>query len=258
VLNCIWFNYAPLFDPALLFFGEKMARTKYEVIEIENAEITVDVSMLLKEDSMFFNATEMAKSFGKEPHDFLRGEVGKEYLNAFLDVSNEENSNTEISRITMEDIVKTKRGNKYGGTWLHNDIVLQFARWLSAHFAVRLDKWIIKRLKEEEERRRDRLAAKTGYLELSEAVMNDHDPAKGYHYSNEANMINRIVLGMDAKKFKEAHGVENLRDSLDAFQIKSIEKLQKMNTSLIDLEVEYQDRKDKLSKFYNEKMLLPE
>lgn len=225
-----------------------MARTKYEIIEVNKVEITVDLSLLVKADDMFFNATEISKQFGKRPTDFWKQSQNTDYLTSLV----------TLSGGSEKDYVRTQNGGKYKGTWLHQKLALQFARWLSSDLAVMLDDWIIKRLKEEEARKKARLAAKTGYLELSEAIQNDHDPVKGYHFSNEANLINNIVLGMSAKKFKEIHGIENIRDNLDAFQIKTIDKLQKMNTSLIELDIEYQDRKDRLTKFYTEKMCLPE
>lgn len=228
-----------------------MARIKYQIIEVSNVEITVDLSMLIKTDDMFFNATEMAKPFGKRPADFLKSDQTKEYIDAVIEESGNDNPRND-------DFIKTKQGGKYQGTWLHQELALAFARWLSPKFSVKLDKWVRIKLKEEDQRRKDRLAAKTGYLELSEAVQNDHDPAKGYHFSNEANLINRIVLGMDAKKFKELHQIDNIRDNLDSFQIKAIEELQKLETALIKLGVEYQERKEQLTKFYQEKMLLPE
>lgn len=225
-----------------------MTRTKYEIIEVNNVEVTVDLSMLVKTDDMFFNATEIAKQFDKRPNDFWNQSQNSEYLS----------STVTLYGGNEKDYVKTKVGGKYQGTWLHQKMALQFARWLSSDFAVKLDKWIFDKLKEESERKKARLAAKTGYLELSEAVQNDHDPAKGYHYSNEANLINRIVLGMSAKEYKEKHEIENVRDNLDAFESKSLEKLQKMDTALIELGVEYQERKDRLTKFYTEKMCLPD
>lgn len=225
-----------------------MAKTKYEIIEVNNIEVTVDLSMLLNSNDMFFNATEIAKQFDKRPHDFLRDSKNAEYLSSLV---------THL-KCNDNDLVITKKGGKYQGTWYHQKLALQFARWISSDFAVKLDAWVIGKLKEEDRRRKDRLASKTGYLELSEAVQNAHDPDKHYHYSNEANMINKIVLDMTAKEFKEKHKIESLRDHLDAFQISSISKLQRMNTSLIDLDVDYQERKDKLTAFYQGKILIPE
>jgi len=51
--------------------ARKMA-TKYEIIEVNSVTVSVDVSMLIKTDDMFFNATEIAKQFNKKPNDFWR------------------------------------------------------------------------------------------------------------------------------------------------------------------------------------------
>jgi hypothetical protein len=55
-------------------------KTKYEIINVKDVDVTVDVSLLQKTDELFFNATEIAKQFGKEPDDFLRLESTKEYI----------------------------------------------------------------------------------------------------------------------------------------------------------------------------------
>ena len=97
-------------------------KTKYEVIEVDQAEITVDVSLLSKTEEMFFNAMQMAKPFGKRPNDFWKQPQNEEYLEALITLT-EGNKN-------RDNFVQTKRG-KYGGTYFHNDPALQFARWLS-------------------------------------------------------------------------------------------------------------------------------
>lgn len=225
---------------------------KYEIFEIDSTEITVDVSMLVKTDDMSFNATEIAKSFDKQPKDYLRLSSTKEYMCALSTLFSEKAK----SPTDKTQFVRVKNGGRYKGTWMHQKLALDFARWLSPMFSVKLDLLIIKRLKEEENRKRDRLAAKTGYLELSLAVMNDHEEVQGYHFSNEANLINRIVLGMDSKRFKEVYGVENIRDSMTEFQIHAIRELQEIDTALMKTGTDYQDRKDKLIGYYNTKMLL--
>ncbi len=184
--------------------------TKYEIIEIDQTEITVDVSLLTKTEEMFFNATQMAKPFGKLPKDFWKQNQNNEYLEALIVLSGD-NKN-------RDDFVQTKRG-KYGGTYFHDDLALQFARWLSPLFGVKLDKWAVDRLREESARKRARLESKTGFLPMTDAVMKVHDPTMHYHYSNEANLINDIVLGMRAKKFKTETGVDNVRDACTAAQL---------------------------------------
>ena len=69
------------------------AKTKYEIIEVNGAEFTVDVSLLQKTEDMFFNATEIAKQFGKEPYDFLKTGPTKEYIAVII-----EDSETDLNR----------------------------------------------------------------------------------------------------------------------------------------------------------------
>ena len=73
------------------------------------------------------------------------------------------------------------------------------------------------------------------------------------HYSNEADMINRIVLGHTAKTFRLIHGIpdsEPLRGHLSVFQIDSIEKLQRMDEQLILLDYDLDQRKTALTNRY--------
>lgn len=96
-------------------------KQKYEVIEIDNAQVTVDISLLSKTEEMFFNATEIAKRFGKQPGDFLRLDSTNEYINEIL-----VDSQTGISR--LEDLVRTVRGGRYPGTWLHIEDIRETER----------------------------------------------------------------------------------------------------------------------------------
>lgn len=64
-------------------------------------------------------------------------------------------------------------------------------------------------------------------------------------------MINRIVTGMTAKKFKVARGVDNVRDALSAAQLQLMERLQRQNTALIELGFDLNDRKRMLEQSAN-------
>lgn len=222
-----------------------MSKVNFEKVEIVHTVLTVDVS-LIGSESLYFNATEMAKGFGRLPADYLRLDTTERYVAALK------------SRygISHNALVKKKRGGKYQGTWLHKKLALDFARWLSPDFAVVLDEWAEQRLKKEKTRKQARLAARTGYLPMSEAVLEAHDPIKFYHFSNEANLINRIVLGMTAKAYREKHSVDSVRDSVEPEQIKWIEKLQRINTGLIELGMPFDMRKKMLQERYDNNLKL--
>lgn len=72
-----------------------------------------------------------------------------------------------------------------------------------------------------------------------------------HHYSNEYNMINRIVLGFTSKQYALEHGLspdQSIRDTMRPQEIAAISKLQQANISLIDMGIEYQERKVMLNK----------
>lgn len=230
-----------------------MSRLKYEIIEIDHVVVNVDVSLLRKTEDMFFNATEMAKFFGKQPNDFLRLDSTKEYVDEII--SEFQTGDSRFEDLKYENLVRTVRGGKYKGTWLSKELAFEFAGWLSPKFRRKLHKWVEERIIQEHFCQREweqkRLEAKTGFLPMTEAIQGSHDDPKFYHFSNEADMLNRIVTGMSAKEFKETHGVENVRDALEECNLAILKKLQVINTGLIEAGMDYDERKEKLMSCYN-------
>lgn len=82
----------------------------------------------------WFNATEVAKNFGKRPNDWLNLDATKEYISEL----------TEIFNYQPEWYLKTQRGKHGGGTWFHPKVAVAFARWLNIKFAVWCDMQIEK------------------------------------------------------------------------------------------------------------------
>lgn len=96
-------------------------------------------------------------------------------------------------------------------------------------------------------------ATKMEFPAFTDAIMAAHEEPKHYHFSNEINMIYRIVLGMDAKAFREKHGLpkgEVIRPYLTAGQIHAIETLQRVDIGLIVAIPDFQQRKQTLSQYY--------
>ena len=86
--------------------------------------------------TIMVNATEMAKPFGKEAKHWLVNQTTKEYIEELANVRN----------LTFADLVQVKQGSpdNGGGTWMHEDVAMEFARWLSPKFAI----WCNDRIKE--------------------------------------------------------------------------------------------------------------
>lgn len=211
-------------------------KAKYEIVAVNDVEITVDVSLLLKSEELYFNATDIAKQFGKRPNDFLVLTSTQEYIAEILKESRYGNSGSE-------NLVRATNGGKYKGTWLHQELAYEFAGWLSPTFRRNLHKWVDNRLKEEHRRKQYRLELKTGYLPLTGAVQAAHEKDESYHYSNEANLINKLVTGMTTKKFKEINDVKCVRDALTAAQAQLMNKVQRHNSVLIEMGVDFHERK---------------
>lgn len=80
-----------------------------------------------------------------------------------------------------------------------------------------------------------------------------HDNPKPYHFSNECDMLNRIVLGKTAKQFRTERGLDkkqSIRPYLTEQQIKQLEVLQKVDVGLLVAVPEYEQRKRHLEWYY--------
>ncbi len=221
-----------------------MIKNKFEIVNINNIIITIDISQLISNEELYFNATEIAKYFNKSPKDYLSNKQTQDYINARCRKDNS----------PFENYVKVQKGGKYQGTWLNRKISIDFARWCSPEFAVNLDDWIMQKLSEEKHRKVERQLAKMEYPQMSLAVQQAHKNPQPYHYSNEADMINRIVLGCTAKIYCEKNNIDrlSLRDNLPIPMIGLINELQKLNTCLIQIHMEFGERKEKLYIRYSE------
>ena len=87
-----------------------------------------------KGDRVMVNATQMAKQFGKRPIDFLQNSQTQEFLDVLA----------KVKKSTLADLVQVKKGGARPGTWMHEDVAMEFARWLSPAFAI----WCNDRIKE--------------------------------------------------------------------------------------------------------------
>lgn len=104
---------------------------KIKVFNYNGSNITFS-----SENGVMVNATEMARAFDKRPIDYLRLPTTIELINAIV----------RKSHISESQLIITKQGSSIngGGTWLHEDIALDFAQWLSVDFRL----WCNDRIKE--------------------------------------------------------------------------------------------------------------
>ena len=76
------------------------------------------------------------------------------------------------------------------------------------------------------------------------------------NFSNEADLINRIVLGCTSSKFRKENDIldgDAIRDYLTKTQLDCIISLQRANTVYIEDGINFQDRKIKLQSLFDRK-----
>lgn len=101
---------------------------------------------------------------------------------------------------------------------------------------------------------RNRMQSKMEYPEMTAAIHDAHEDPRFYHYSVEADMINRIVTGMTAKQLRVHRNIPDkdlMRDYLTSEEIFYIRKLQNYNTILIEDGEDYKSRKPHLIQYFN-------
>lgn len=90
-----------------------------------------NVTFKTEDGVVYVNATEMSKQFGKRPSKWLELPSSKEFLSTLQTIRK------------SDSLVKTIEG-KNGGTWMHEDVAIEFARWLSPAFSI----WCNDKIKE--------------------------------------------------------------------------------------------------------------
>jgi Rha family phage regulatory protein len=145
------------------------------------------------------------------------------------------------------------RGKVYPCYHLTRDGFTMLAMGFTGEKAIQFKELYIKRFNEMESYITSLRLARLEFKDLTDNIQLMHDPAMNYHYSNETDMINKIVLGMSAKQYREANGIvdkASIRPYLTAQQIKDIEELQRVDTGFVVAIPDYQERKELLLKYY--------
>ena len=185
--------------------------------------------------------------------------TGKEHRNVMSDIRKmlEE---LKIDAAKFSATYKTGRNNTYECFNLPKDETITLISGYSAVLRMAIIKrWSELEQKEllENERKASRQQARleaplmTKALQDARARLGKESPP--HVFSNDYDMIYRIVLGLPAKKYKLENGIddkENLRDVLSLEQIKAVESLQRLNQSMLELDFDFETRKKELNRVF--------
>ncbi|MFK7933415.1 MAG: KilA-N domain-containing protein, partial [Saprospiraceae bacterium] len=163
----------------------------------------------------------------------------------------------------------TSTSGRFGGTFAHSDIALDFCRWLSPEFAVYLNQEF-QRLKREE------------YLRLGDPFLNKRHLTAGNHsllvasiltqvderllthpqpyksrlpFAAEIDMLNEIVFGQTAKEWRAMHPDKptnrNQRDYAKILDLVIYQNLEVVDTMLLQWDCSQEERQRLLQETYD-------
>lgn len=197
------------------------------------------------------------ENFNRVQFDTFRSEAG---LNRFIMTPQKWIGSTDAIGIIS-------KSGRYGGTYAHYDIAMEFASWLSPEFKL----YIIqdyKRLKSDENSRLslnwnlNREIARINYKIHTDAIK-DYllkdltNEQLSYKYASEADMLNVALFNKRAKEWREDNpGLKgNMRDYAGLNELLILANMESYNAVLISKRMEQKERMIELRKLARTQLL---
>ena len=205
----------------------------------DDANATICNWMRTRETIEFLGLWERLHNTDFKPLEFegFRGEAG---LHAFT------MSPTKwIQGVNAIGIVS--KAGRYGGTYAHSDIALEFASWISAEFKLYIIK-DYKCIKKDENSKLslnwnlNREIAKINYRIHTDAIKDNLIPPEltpeqiSFKYASEADLLNVALFGMTAKQWRDSNKDKkgNMRDFASLNQLLVLANMESYNAILIE------------------------
>ena len=220
-------------------------------------------------ENEFISLTDIARYKSSDPNDviknWMRGRETLEFLGLWEKLHNPDFKPVEfdgfrkeagLNAFTMSPTkwiestnaigIVTKAG-RYGGTYAHSDIALEFASWVSAEFKLYIMK-DYQRLRRDESSRLSlawnlhREIAKLNYRVHTDAIKDNLIPPEltqtqiSYKYASEADMLNVALFGKTAKDWRDENPDKNgnMRDYATLNQLLVLANMESYNAILIE------------------------
>jgi len=251
-----------------------MAKISKATIEAKGIEITVQNAVGQPD---YFSLTDIAKFKSDAPDDVIKNWLRRidtlEYIGLWEQLNNPGFKPVEFDGLlaqagrnrfvlspkkwieTTDAIGIISKSGRYGGTFAHIDIAMEFASWISPEFKL----YIIKdyqRLKNDEGRRLQlewnakRELSKVNYRIHTDAIKAHLVPENltpqqiNYTYASEADMLNVALFGKTAKQWRDENPetAGNIRDEANIYQLIVLVNMESMNAELIKQSMAQKDR----------------
>ena len=245
--------------------------TELRLVKIHNEDYICITDMLTAKDGQFFVS------------DWMRNRNTLEFLGIWEMVNNPTFNYGEFAIVKMKSGLNNfklsvkeysnkfngigiiSKSGRYGGTYAHKDIALEFAMWISPEFKVYLIQEF-QRLKKLEEREISwsvkRELAKINYHIHTQAIKDFIVPKLLSNvqvntiYANEADLLNVALFGITAREWRELNPNlrGNIRDYANMNELICLSNLENINSWLIQEKLEQKERLVKLNQLAIQQM----
>lgn len=196
-------------------------------------------------DTARANSLQVAEYFGKQHKDVLKS-------------IREMDCSEEFDRRNFAPISYTDSyGRKQKAVAMTRDGFMFLAMGYRGKKAAAIKEAYIKRFNQMEQFIRTLVETRQEFPLLTANIKLLHENPRPYHFSNEADMLNRLVIGQTAKQFRQDHGLEkheSIRPYLSENQIKMLDTLQKVDIGLLVAFPDYEQRKRHLE-WYRDRLV---
>jgi len=191
-----------------------------------------------------------------DTHDTIRANslivaemFGKQHKNVLADIEKLDCSE-DFNRLNFQPIAYTDdRNRKQKAYAMTRDGFVFLAMGYRGKKAAQFKEAYIKRFNAMEKQIADLVSARVQFPRLTAQIALLHENPRPYHFSNECDMLNRLVIGMNAKQFREQHSLgkcDSIRPYLTAAQIALLDELQIVDIGLLVAMPDYNQRRRQL------------
>lgn len=248
-----------------------------------------EISLISSSDSEdYISLTDIMKGFDDEfaIYSWMRNRNTVEFLGVWEQLHNDDFKGNEFVRFKEQaglnnfNLTPKKwidatgavgiisKSGRYGGTYAHQDIAVNFCYWLSPAFQLYLIREF-QRLKEEESKQLDtewnlkRLMSRANHRVHTEAIRQHLIPGRlhyskveGKYFASEVDLVNLALFGKTAREWRLINPKKkgNMRDYATSEQLLVLSNLQSLNAKLLEWNCDQEQRFDILNKTAIEQM----